>query len=71
LTVQLNSNAADHIEEIFIVNALGQIVKRENINLLKGKNIFRMDTYAIPNGIYFIQFSDSIIDQQTIKFIKN
>ena len=71
LMIQLESNTSDHKDELLVVNALGQIIKMQNVEVLKGKNLFRIDVSNIPQGIYFIQFSDSTIDEQMIKFIKN
>ena len=70
LVVQLESNKTDNTE-LLIVNAIGQVVKKETVNLFEGKNKFELNVSNIPDGIYFIQFTEKIVNNETIKFIKN
>lgn len=68
-TLSINSKTTE-IATINILNAIGQVVKTESVELHEGKNSFNNNYSELTSGIYFISVStaNSI---NTLKFVKN
>ena len=59
LFVHINANRV-RSSNIEIVNMLGQIIYRKNIQIIKGKNTIPINVGNLPRGVFFLKVEDMI-----------
>jgi hypothetical protein len=66
--IQINSPGNKNVK-IQIIDVLGRQMQTQNAKFDNGKNIYDMDVHSLPNGLYYLIFSDNYIRKQ-YNFIK-